>query len=136
MPLGILVDHMLQPIVKTVPSYFKDSFALAKLLKNQKVSKKCSIFSFGAIYMYTNVNTDECLARLTGFLTRPSTETRFSYCPAKALVEALALVMKKQQNEVWGHNCPTTKGDCNGHVSSPHNCQPTYLWPSTKLKLL
>ena len=56
---------MLQPIVKTIPSYFKDSFALAKLLKNFKLSEKCSIFSFDAISMYINIDTDECLARLT-----------------------------------------------------------------------
>jgi len=88
---------MLQPIVKTMPSYFKDSFALAKILENLKVSKKCSVFSFDAISMYTNINTDECLARLTEFLTRPSTETRFPHYPAKALVEALALVMKNNR---------------------------------------
>ena len=47
--------------------------------------------------MYTNINTDECLARLTEFLTRPSTETRFPHYPAKAPVEALALVMKNNR---------------------------------------
>ena len=95
--LGIWVDHMLQSIVKAMPSYFKDSFDLAKLLKNLKVSKKYSIFSFDAISMYTNINTDECLARLTDFLTRLSTETRFPQYLAKALVEALALVMKNNR---------------------------------------
>ena len=44
--------------------------------------------------MYTNINTDECFAWLTEFLTRQSTETRFIHYPAKTLVEALALVMK------------------------------------------
>ena len=84
---------MLQPIVKIMPSYFKDSFALAKLLKNLKVSKKCSIFSFDAISMYTNINTDECVAKLTEFLTRPFTETRFTHYSAIALVETSTLVM-------------------------------------------
>ena len=88
---------MLQPIVKTMPSCFKGSFALAKLLKNLKLSKKCSIFSFDVISMYTNINTDECLARLTEFLTRPFTGIRFLYYPAKALIEALALVMKNNR---------------------------------------
>ena len=95
--LGIQEDHMLQPIVNATSSYFKNSFDLAKLLKNLRVSKKCSIFSFDAISMYTNINTDECLARLTEFLTRPSTETRFPQYLAKALVEALALVMKNNR---------------------------------------
>ena len=86
---------MIQLIVKTMPSYFKDSLALAKLLKNLKMSKKCSIFSLDAISMYTNINTDEFLDHLTKFLLRPSTETRFPHYPAKGLVEALDLVVKK-----------------------------------------
>ena len=80
-----------------MPSYSKDSFALAKLLKNLGMSNKCSIFSFDVISMHTNINADEYLARLTEFLTRPSTETRFPHYTTKASVEALALVMKNNR---------------------------------------
>ena len=78
--LGMLVEQL---IVKTTPSYFKDSYVLAKLRKNLKVSKKWSIFSFDAISMYTNINTDKCLDRLA----------EFPLAKAKALVEDLHLVM-------------------------------------------
>ena len=43
---------MLQPIVKTMSSYFKDFLALVKILKNLKVSSKRSIFSVDAISKY------------------------------------------------------------------------------------
>ena len=95
--LGIWVDSMLQPIVKAMPSYFKDSFTLTKILRNLKLSGKCSIFSFDAISMYTKINTEDCLARLSAFLLNPSTQERFPHYPAKALVEALALTMKNNR---------------------------------------
>ena len=95
--LGIWVDSMLQPIVKAMPSYFKDSFTLTKILRKLKLSGKCSIFSFDAISMYTKINTEDCLARLSAFLLNPSTQERFPHYPAKALVEALALVMKNNR---------------------------------------
>ena len=47
--------------------------------------------------MYTNINTDECLDRLTEFLLRLSMETRFPHYPAKALVKALHLIMKNNR---------------------------------------
>ena len=62
-----------------------------------KLSGKCSIFFFDAISMYTKINTEDCLARLSAFLLYPSTQERFPHYPAKALVEALALVMKNNR---------------------------------------
>ena len=97
-----------------MPSYFQDPFALAKLPKNLKVSKKCSIFSFDATSMRTNINADECLARLTDFPTRLSTETRFPYYPAKALVEAIALVMMNNRMRFGDISVQQLKGTVTG----------------------
>ena len=95
--LGIWVDAMLQPIVKAMPSYFKDSFTLTKLLRKIKLSGNCSIFSFDAISMYTKINTADCLKRLSEFLLLPSTQDKFQHYPAKALVKALNLVMQNNR---------------------------------------
>ena len=62
--LGIWVDSMLQHTVKSMPAYFKDSFELIKILKTLNAQKGWSIFSFDAISMYTNIDTQDCISRL------------------------------------------------------------------------
>ena len=46
--------------------------------------------------MYTNIDTDDCLARLSKFLNEQNTQAKFNY-PCKALVQALTLVMKNNR---------------------------------------
>ena len=95
--LGIWVDSMLQPIVKSMPAYFKDSFELTKILKTLNVQKGWSIFSFDAISVYTNIDTQDCISRLSNFLLDPETIFKYPHYPAKALVEALILVMQNNR---------------------------------------
>ena len=96
--LGIWVNQILQPIAKSQQAYFKDSFSLKDLLELiiLPMGKRCSLFTFDAISMYTNINTDDCLKRLSKFLEKRETQARFNY-PCKALVQALIIVMKNNR---------------------------------------
>ena len=60
-----------------MPAYFKDSFELTKILKTLNVQKGWSIFLFDAISMYANIDTQDCISRLSNFLLDP--ETTFKY---------------------------------------------------------
>ena len=89
---------MLQHIVKTTPAYFKDSFELTKILKTLNVQKDWSIFSFDDILMYTNIDIQNCISRLSNFLLDRETTLKYhTTYPAKALVEALTLIMKNNR---------------------------------------
>ena len=84
---------MLQPIVKSQPTYFRDSFALKDLLNTLHVPHNASLFTYDAVSMYTNIDTDTCIKRLSDFLLSDATKKKFEHYNAKALIEALKLVM-------------------------------------------
>jgi hypothetical protein len=43
--------------------------------------------------MYTNIDTTQCIKRLTNFLTHPATLTSFPHLSPEPLIEALHIVM-------------------------------------------
>ena len=92
--LGQWVNEMLQPIAQSQPAYFKDSYALKKLLDGITLTKgkRYGLCTFDAISMYTNIEPKDCLARLSEYLLRPEILNKFSY-PAQALIEAIAIVL-------------------------------------------
>ena len=47
--------------------------------------------------MYTNIDIQNCISRLSNFLLDPKTTFKYPYYPAKALVEALTLIMKNNR---------------------------------------
>ena len=62
--LGQWVDEQLQPIVKGQSTYFKNSFDLKKELDGITLHANASIFTYDALSMYTNIDTEECIARI------------------------------------------------------------------------
>ena len=68
--LGQWVNEMLQPVALAQKAYFKDSFSLKDRLDSVslKPEKRYSIFSFDAVSMYTNIDTNDCITRLSEFL--------------------------------------------------------------------
>jgi len=88
------VDIMLQPIAKAQQSYFKDSRALKKLLDNLSIPDNVSVFSFDAVSMYSNINSEACLEVLTEYLRRADTKKRFPHYNPEALIEAIAIVLR------------------------------------------
>lgn len=83
--LGSCSDSVLQPIVKAMPAYFKDSIELTKILKTLKVQKGRSIFSFDAVLMYTDIDIQDCISRLFNFLLDSETIFKYPHYPVKAL---------------------------------------------------
>ena len=43
--------------------------------------------------MYTNIDMDDCIARITEYLKSPSTKKRFTHYSTSTLLEALIIVM-------------------------------------------
>ena len=95
--LGQWVDEMLQPIAKAQQTYFKDSFTLKRLFNELKIPRNASLFTYDAVSMYTNIDTDDCIKNLSEFLQNPNTQRQFPHYPAQALVEALVLVMRNNR---------------------------------------
>ena len=67
--LGQWVNEILQPVALAQQAYFKDSFALKDKLDQIELDpdKRHSICSFDAISMYTNIDTEDCIKRLSDF---------------------------------------------------------------------
>ena len=92
-PLGKWVDLKLQPIVRSQWTYFKNSLALKQDLAQMILPPNVSIFTYDAVSMYTNIDTDDCIMRLTTYLSDTDTQTRFPHYDPTSLLEALTIVM-------------------------------------------
>ena len=91
--LGQYVDETLQPMVKTQQTYFKDSFALKNILDTLHIPPNVSLFTYDAISMYTNIDMEDCINRLSDYLHSPETWFSFKHYTPEALIEAIKLVM-------------------------------------------
>ena len=71
--LGQWVNEMLQPIAQSQPAYFKDSYALKKLLDGITLTKgkRYGLCAFDAVSMYTNIEPKDCPTRLSEYLLHP-----------------------------------------------------------------
>ena len=90
--LGRYVDATLQPIVKDQALYFKNSAELKTELESLTLPANASLFTYDAVAMYPSINTADCMARLTGYLSKEEVSGKYGFS-AKALLEALELVM-------------------------------------------
>ena len=91
--IGKWVDQQLQPVVKSQTYYFKNSFELKKLLDVLTLPPNACLFTYDAVSMYTNIDTNQCIQRLTAFLTHPDTTATFPHLSTEPLIEALQIVM-------------------------------------------
>jgi hypothetical protein len=90
--LGRYVDAALQPIVQDQALYFKNSAALKTELESLILPANASLFTYDAVAMYPSINTADCMARLTEYLSKEEVSSRYGFS-ATALLEALELVM-------------------------------------------
>ena len=95
--LGEWVDEMLQPLVKAQATYFKDSFCLKQWLNSLTLPPNSSLFTYDAISMYTNIDTEDCIASLSTFLLSRLQTTKFSHYSPRALIEAIKIVMRNNR---------------------------------------
>ncbi len=90
--LGRYVDIELQPIVQDQALYFKNSVELKTELEALALPTNASLFTYDAVAMYPNIDTADCLTRLSGYLSRKEISSKYGFSPT-ALLEALELVM-------------------------------------------
>ena len=91
-PLGKWLDQVLQPITANQPSYFKDSFTLKEEINKLFLPANASIITFDAVAMYTNINIDDCITRIMGYLS-----TIWDKYECKAVQEAMNIVMRNNR---------------------------------------
>lgn len=118
--VGKWVDRQLQPIVKTQNTYFKNSFELKQLFDTMEtLPTNASLFTYDAVSMYTNIDTQQCIERLTSFLSDPTTLEKFPHLKPKALIEAIDIVMNNNRmrfNNLYVHQ---HKGIAMGMAPAP-----------------
>jgi hypothetical protein len=90
--LGQWVDLVLQPVVTSQPTYFKDSFTLRCELNTLVIPANASIFTYDAVSMYTNINIDDCLERISTFLS-----TIWDKYKCAAVSSTMEIVIKSNQ---------------------------------------
>jgi hypothetical protein len=87
-----LVDPVLQPVVTSQPTYFKDSFALKYGLNALVIPPNASLFTYDAVSMYTNIKIDNCLKQISTFLL-----TIWDKVECSAIIYAMEIVMKNNR---------------------------------------
>jgi hypothetical protein len=90
--LGRYVDGELQPIVRDQALYFKNSVELKTELEALSLPNNASLFTYDAIAMYPSINTTDCLAQLTGYLSKTEVSGKYGFS-STALLEAIEIIM-------------------------------------------
>ena len=118
--IGKWVDRQLQPIVQRQRTYFKNSVELKALLDTMDIlPNNACLFTYDAISMYTNIDTTQCINRLTAFLTNPTTVDKYPHLKPQALIEALHLVMKNNRMKFGNLFVHQHKGIAMGMAPAP-----------------
>ena len=117
--LGKWVDTQLQPIVKQQATYFKNSFALKQQLDTLTLPPNACIFTYDAISMYTNINTTDCINRLSNFILLPETQAKYPHLSPKALIDALELIMHSNRMKFGDLYAHQIKGIAMGMSPAP-----------------
>ena len=91
-PLGKWLDYALQPVVADQPFYFKDSFSLKQELDKIVLPPNASIITFDAVSMYTNINIDNSIERISMFLANIWDKHK-----CKAIKSAMEIEMKNNR---------------------------------------
>lgn len=118
--VGKWVDRQLQPVVQRQQTYFKNSIDLKALLDTMEIlPHNACLFTYDAISMYTNIDTTQCIDRLTTFLNDPATITKYPHLKPKALIEALHLVMKNNRMKFGNLFIHQHKGIAMGMAPAP-----------------
>lgn len=97
------VDHWLQPIVKQLPSYIKDTTEFANLITQTKVPTNCKLVSIDVSSLYTNIPHNEGLEAATNFLLDHKDQDPIRP-PVQILRELMSIVLKNNIFEFNGEH--------------------------------
>ena len=91
--LGKWITMMLQPIAEQQQSFFKDSFILKDLLKDDIISPGAKLFTCDATSMYTNIQTGSAIEQISHYLHSEIVKT-FHHYDVDALIEAIHIIFE------------------------------------------
>ena len=94
-PLGIWINDKLQPVTRSIPSYFKSSYILKGQLCSVAIPPNARLFTSDTVSVYTNIPTLITLHIIGDYLQLHAKD--FSY-PTNTLIAALEIVM---QNSIF-----------------------------------
>ena len=109
---------MLQPIAQIQHTYFKKSFELKNKLSKLKLPPNASLFTYAAISMSTNTDTEDCIASLTTFLKNQDNKLKFKYTD-NALLAVIKIVMKNNRIRFGDFIAKQIKGIAMGMSPAP-----------------
>jgi hypothetical protein len=89
------LDLVLQPVVASQPSYFKDLFTLKQVLDKLVLPPIASIITFDAVSMYTNIDIDDSISSISSYL-----EELWNEYECKAIVDVMEIVMKNNRMQI------------------------------------
>jgi hypothetical protein len=93
-PLGHWIDEQLQPVARSMPSYFRSSYVLKEELLALRLPPNAVLFTADATSMYTNIDTDTALEAFS-FLFEHYNEEIPSDFPKALFLSVLEIVMKR-----------------------------------------
>ncbi len=118
--VGKWVDCQLQPIVQSQQTYNKNLIELKTLLNTMDtLPNNACFFTYDAISRYTNIDTTECINRLTTILTDPTSVNKYQHLKPKAVIEALHLVVHNNRMKFGNLIAHQHKGIAMGMASAP-----------------
>ena len=91
-PLGHWIDEQLQPVARSMPSYFRSSYVLKEELLALRLPPNAVLFTADATSMYTNIDTTHALAIIGDYIDEH--EGEFPHLEPEPLKKALELVMR------------------------------------------
>lgn len=91
-PLGMYIDEMLQPIARSMQSFFESSYCLKRELVSLNIPRNARLFTCDAVSMYTNIPTPPALRLMESYLFE--NRDRWPHMHPEALTAALKLVMR------------------------------------------
>ena len=96
------VDRWLQPHVRKLPSYLKDTTDFLKLIETRKLPEKCLLASIDVSSLYTNIPHEDGKQSILYYLrTNPDTYTQPEQPLPEVLAELTEIVLK---NNVFEFN--------------------------------
>ena len=106
---------MLLPIVKQQPTYIKDTSEFIRKIEELPVNENCTLVTFGATSMYTNMRIDELIQATDRALPDMVTGTGLCDCPKHYILQLLEILLKNNHFTFAGKTYTNHRDKHGGH---------------------
>ena len=119
-PISQFVDKWLQPHVKTLPSYLKDTTEFLKLIETTKLPQNCILASIDVSSLCTNIPYEDGKQSVLHFLQHnPDNYSRPEQPIPEILTELIEIVLKNNVFEFNNHYYLQIQGTAMGTKMAP-----------------